>query len=131
MNTGRTKTSGACTWKTTSGRPRARIRTGPWHLPRDWPSEDIDNLVRKSSGYYAAVIKFLSSGKRILARLLAILDFDSTSTNCQVELQIGLLYEHLLNSAGAEIQTTALCILFARTWIAFKVTKDDVRLCHA
>ena len=94
------------------------------HLPSDWPSkEDIDRLVWKSSGqfiYAATVIKFLSSGKRIQARLRTILDVGSTSTNGQAELpfrQLDVLYEHILNSAGAGQveavkQTIALCILF-------------------
>jgi hypothetical protein len=81
------------------------------------------HLVRKSSGqfiYAATVIKFLSSGKRIKARLRTILDVGSTSTNGQAELpfrQLDVLYEHILNSAGAGQveavkQTTALCILY-------------------
>jgi len=101
------------------------------HLPSDWPSkEDIDSLVRKSSGqfiYAATVIKFLSSGKRIKARLRIILDFGSTLINGQTELpfcQLDALYEHILNSAGAGQveavkQTTALCILYKSCYFRY------------
>jgi hypothetical protein len=92
-------------------------------MPFDWPlEEDIDTLVRKSSGqfiYAATVIKFRPSGKRVKARLRTILNVDSTAIQVQAKLpfrQLDPLYKHFLNAAGARRveavkQTTSLCIL--------------------
>jgi hypothetical protein len=92
---GQTKTSSA-TWKTTSNQAKNPNKS---HLPIDWPSKkDIYSLVRKSSGqfiYAATVIKFLSSGKRIKARLRSILDVGSTSINGQDELPFRQLMSYM------------------------------------
>src|SRR5260370_5944542 len=118
MSTGRTKTSSA-TWKTTSMRSDAGIRTSLTYQAIGRRKRTLTG----SSGqfiYAATVIKFLLSGKRIKARLRTILEVGSTPTNGQTELpfrQLDVLYEHILNSAGAGQveavkQTTALCILY-------------------
>ena len=116
-----TKTS-IGTWKITSGRSGARIQISLTCRSIGLRRRTSTALFGNHQGnlYTRPLSSNFFRRASIRACLRAILDVGSTSINGQDELpfrQLDVLYEHILNSAGAGQvdavrQTTALCALF-------------------